>query len=210
MTATAASSGTTATPPRLPGGALVTTLIWVALAVLAGVTGALTHLPFPIPQTLILALVVATIVVTHAAASVRAWIEALPLRTLVGIHALRFVGIVFLVLAARGQLAQLFASRAGWGDIAVAALALVLLASGEPRTTSHRAFYQLWNLLGAADLIVAVGTAAWVGSRGLEPGVEPLFAAPLSLVPLFFVPVFLAAHVFIFRRLREQGLTDGR
>ena len=91
--------------------------------------------------------------------ALRAWIDALPLRALIGINAFRFIGIAFLVLAARGQLAAVFAARAGWGDIATAALAIVLVAAGDPRTPTRRAVAHAWNAFGALDLVVAVATA---------------------------------------------------
>jgi hypothetical protein len=65
-------------------------------------------------------------------------------------------------------------------------------------------------VLGAVDLIVAVGTATWVVLHDLQPGVQPLLGFPLSLIPLFFVPLFLVGHVFIFRRLAAGGRTVGR
>lgn len=201
----------TTSPPRLPGAAKATVLIWFALAALAGASGVLLRLPFPVPQITILGLVVATLVSASAIPSLRAWIESLPLRALVGINGLRFIGIVFLVLAARGQLAQVFADRAGWGDIAIAALALVLVASGAPTTSRGRAVLHAWNVFGFLDLVVAVGTATWVVLQGLRPGMEPLFSFPLSLVPLFFVPIFLVNHIFIFRRLvTASGSPGGR
>src|SRR5206468_6016109 len=54
--------------------------------------------------------------------ALRDWIGALPIRALIGINAFRFIGAWFLVIAARGELAPVFANRAGWGDIATAAL----------------------------------------------------------------------------------------
>lgn len=204
MTATATSA------PRLPGAALATMIIWGALAALAGASGMLLRLPFPLPQLGILAVVIASLVATSTIVPLRAWIEALPLRTLILINAVRFVGIVFLVLGARGQLAQAFADRAGWGDIAAATLALVFVAAGEPRIPAHRALLHAWNAFGALDLVVAVGTAAWVALRGLQPGMDPLLEFPLSLVPLFAVPVLFVGHVFIFRRLVKAGSSRGR
>ena len=203
MTATSTSA------PRLPGAALATTLIWVALAALVGASGILLRLPFPVPQLGILGLVIASVVATSTIPALRAWIAALPLRTLILIHAVRFVGVVFLVLAARGQLAQVFAERAGWGDIAAATMALVLVAGGEPGTPVHRALLLTWNAFGALDLIVAVGTAAWVALQGIRPGMDPLLEFPLSLVPLFAVPVLFVSHVFIFRRLVMAGVASG-
>ncbi len=200
----------TAAALRVPLAARVTTLLWFASAAAVGASGILLREPFPIPQLTILGLVAASLLTATTVPSVRAWIDALPLRLLVASHALRFIGIAFLILAARGQLAQVFADRAGWGDIAAAALALVLVTTGEPRTPGHRAVYHLWNVLGALDLIVAVATATWVAVLRLQPGMEPLLTFPLALVPLFFVPVFLVTHVFIFRRLVAAGRPRGR
>jgi hypothetical protein len=207
MTAYTAAPATT---PRLPRAALAIAAIWFVAAALAGASGILAHTPFPMPQITILGLTVVTLVMTNAVASVRAWIDAVPLRALVAFHAIRFVGIVFLILAARGQLAQVFGDRAGWGDIGTATLALVLVASGEPRTSGHRALYHAWNAFGALDLLVALGTATSVTLRGLTPGMEPVLAFPLSTIPLFFIPVLLVGHISIFRRLMAAGPIGGR
>ena len=137
--------------------------------------------------------------------ALRAWIDALPLRALIGINAFRFIGIAFLVLAARGQLAAVFAARAGWGDIATAALAIVLVAAGDPRTPTRRAVAHAWNAFGALDLVVAVATATWVTLHAVTPGIQPVLALPLVLIPTFLVPIFLVSHVFIFRRLLASG-----
>ena len=193
------------TAPRLPRGAIVAVTAWLALALLAGATGFLARLPFPGPQLIILTLLVATVAAGTAVPALRAWIDALPLRTLIGINALRFIGITFLVLAARGQIAPVFAQRAGWGDIATAALALVLVAAGDPRTPTRRALAHAWNAFGALDLLVAVATATWVTLHAITPGVQPVLALPLVVIPTFFVPIFLASHVFILRRLIALG-----
>lgn len=210
MTAYTAAPAAPGTTPRLPRATLAAVAIWFFAAALAGASGVLAHTPFPIPQITILGLTVASLVATNAVASLRAWIDAVPLRALVAFHGIRFVGIVFLILAARGQLAQVFGDRAGWGDIAAATLALVLVASGEPRTSGHRALYHLWNALGALDLLVAVGTATSVTLQGLTPGMEPLLAFPLSTIPQFFIPVLLVGHVVVFRRLMAAGSPGGR
>jgi hypothetical protein len=210
MTAYPAAPAALGTTPRLPSATLAAVAIWFFAAALAGASGVLAHTPFPIPQITILGLTVVTLVATNAVASVRAWIDAVPLRALVAVHAIRFVGIVFLILAARGQLAQVFADRAGWGDIAAATLALILVASGIPRTSGHRALYHAWNALGALDLLVALGTATSVTLRGLTPGMEPVLAFPLSTIPLFFIPVLLVGHAIVFRRLVAAGRIGDR
>src|SRR5439155_5124578 len=105
-------TASTSAAPRFPRAAGVLVIAWLALALLAGGTGFLVRLPFPGPQLIFLALFAATLGATGVPA-LRAWIDALPIRTLIGINALRFIGITFLVLAARGQIAPVFAARAG-------------------------------------------------------------------------------------------------
>jgi len=111
------------------------------------------------------------------------------------------------VLAARGQIAPVFTARAGWGDIATAVLALILVAAGEPRTPLQRGLTHAWNGFGFLDLVVAVATATAVTLQGSTPGVAPVLSLPLVLIPAFVVPVFLASHVVIFRRLRAAART---
>lgn len=187
--------------PHFPRTAAITLAIWLGLAALAGVSGFLLGLPFPAPQLIILALVAVTIVTGLVRGPVRDWMDALPLRVLVGVNAVRLIGIVFLVLAARGELNSTVAERAGWGDIATAIMAILLVVSVRP----PRFLLHVWNAFGFLDLVVAVGTATAVMLQGTIPGAAPLLAFPLSIVPTFFVPLFLAIHVFIFRRLLANG-----
>jgi hypothetical protein len=193
MTASPAPAVST---PRLPGAAAAAAVIWLVLAVIAAASGFLVRLPFPGAQVIILSLVAITLAAAFASSGLRSWIDSIPLRVLVGVNAIRFVGIAFLVVAAQGQLNPVFAGRAGWGDIAVATAALILAWAGTPRLLTL-----LWNSLGVLDLVVAVGTATAVTVSGTTPGVTALLTLPLSLIPTFFVPLFLANHVFIFRRL---------
>jgi hypothetical protein len=194
-------TASTVPAPRFPGVAAAAALVWLALAVAAGATGFFLRLPFPGPQLIILSLVAATLAAGLVPSRLRAWIDSVPLRVLVGVNATRFIGISFLVLSAQGQIDPVFAARAGWGDIATALLAIVLVLTRGPRL-----LYHAWNAFGFLDLVVAVGTATAVTLQGASPGVAPVLTLPLSIVPTFFVPLFLANHVFIFRRL----LADGR
>src|SRR6266566_8120988 len=138
--------------PRLPGAAAWAAAVWLILAIAAGATGFLLRLPFPGPQLIILGLVALSLAAGLVRGPLRDWIDALPLRALIGVNALRFIGIAFLVLAARGQLNPVFAARAGWGDIAVATLATLLFFTG-----ARPALVHLWNAFGFLDLVVAVG-----------------------------------------------------
>ncbi len=196
MTASTAPAAPAVFTTRLPGTAAAAAVVWLVLAVIAGASGFLVRLPFPGPQVIILSLVAITVSAGLASGSLRAWIDSIPLRVLVGVNGIRFIGIAFLVVAAQGQLDPVVAARAGWGDIAVATAAIILAWAGTPRLLTL-----LWNGLGVLDLVVAVGTATAIALNGTTPGVTALFTVPLSLIPTFFVPLFLANHVFIFRRL---------
>ena len=149
-------TASTITAPRLSPAAALAVAAWLGIVLLAGATGFFVRLPFPGAQVIILGLAVATIVAGLTVPGLRAWIDGLPLRALIGFNVFRIMGFVFLAYAARGQLAQVFADRAGWGDIAVGALALVLVAAGEPRTALHRGLIYAWNALGTIDLVTAV------------------------------------------------------
>lgn len=198
----------TLTAPRLPRAAIVVAAVWFGLAILAGISGVLVRFPPPGPQLIILSALAGTIAAVLTVPALRAWVDTIPLRALIGVNGLRFVGISFLVLAAQGRLNAVFAMRAGWGDIAVAMLALVFAAMGNPPTGLHRGLIHVWNALGALDLVVAVATATAVTLRGDVPGIEAIVSFPLSVVPMFFVPIFVANHVLIYRRL--VAAADGR
>jgi hypothetical protein len=187
--------------PRLPGAAVVIAAAWLGLAILAGTSGFLLRMNYPGPQLLILSLFTATLASATSIPAFRAWVDAVPLRVLIGVNGIRFIGIAFLVLAARGQIAPAFAQPAGWGDIATAAIAIALVLSGTPATPVRRTLVHLWNVLGFLDLLAAVATATWVTLNGITPGVRPVLSWPFSAVPLFFVPLFLANHILIVRRL---------
>ena len=56
-----------------------------------------------------------------------------------------------------------------------------------------------WNIVGAADLLVAVGTAGWLNATRPNSMIE-MASLPLTLVPLFAVPVLLTSHLYLLRR----------
>ena len=192
---------TSPTAPVSSRPVLFASLLWFAAAVLLGVTGVFAALKPPAPQVLVLVLTIVAIAVSTSVPRVRDWVDSLSLRALVSIHLVRFVGISFLILGARGLISPVFAERAGWGDITAAIGAGLLMLSGSPRSATHRWVYVAWNTFGVLDLIVAVGTATLVVLRASVPGMEPLTRLPLIIVPVLAVPFLFADHVAIYRRL---------
>jgi hypothetical protein len=129
-----------------------------------------------------------------ASSQFRKFLFSLSPQALTMVQTLRIVGYVFLVLATYGILPKVFALSAGWGDIAVgftAALVALNLANA-----SHRLSFIAWQLLGIADLVVAVSLGTL--SQIINPHGIPtsaMAALPLSLVPTFAVPLFLILHI---------------
>jgi hypothetical protein len=175
-------------------------LVWLALACAAGISGRVATLTPPQPQLVIVALSVLLVLSGWVLPGMRAWLAQVNLRGFVAFHVTRFVGIVFLMMSARGELSSEWALPAGWGDIAVAAGALVI-AVALPRPDSRPDIVRLWNLVGLIDIVVVVATAARIGMHDPR-ALAPLLRFPMSLVPTFIVPVVFATHVWMALRLQ--------
>ena len=92
-----------------------------------------------------------------------------------------------------------FAYRAGWGDILAATGALMLLPWKDGPW--FRRALSLWNVIGLVDLLLAVGTGAWLNATRPGSMIE-IVTLPLALVLLWFVPVLLSSHLVLLRWAR--------
>jgi hypothetical protein len=118
-------------------------------------------------------------------------------------HAIRApIGAGFLVMSTEGLLPPLFANRAGYGDIFAAITGVLVVAFGAS-TMNQRAkslTYIAWNILGLADLFLAVGTGISLAIQ--VPGSMIWIARmPLLVVPAFILPVLFATHAIMLKRL---------
>ena len=164
-----------------------------------GASGRLRQLQPPEPQLILGGLTVAVVAAALTLGGFRSWLFSLGYRQIIALHLTRFVGVYFLVLYGRGELPHAFAVYGGWGDIVVAALALVLVLL-VPRLEARAGLVTLWNTLGFVDLIFTVGTATRLMLA--EPAsMGALLRLPLSLLPTFLVPLLIASHVILFWRL---------
>lgn len=129
-------------------------------------------------------------------------------RALTYLQAGRVMGIVFVILEARGVLPAIFALPAGYGDMAIGATAAFV--AWKLGNRSHRSGFVLWQALGILDLVTAVslGTTA----RLISPDGVSMFAMtvlPLSLIPTFLVPLYLIFHIICIAQARAWTAVPG-
>ncbi len=179
---------------------LIAAGIWLLLALAAGASGVTARLVPPLPQTVLLGLVVIVLLVFAFYPGFRSWCMTVDLRALVLFHVTRFVGIYFLILYSEGRLPYAFAVPGGWGDIAVAVYAVLIAVYVKPEGKAGWSLYLFWNVLGFADILFVVITATRLALS--DPGsMAELLRLPLSLLVTFVVPVIIFTHIVIFARL---------
>jgi hypothetical protein len=181
---------------------LLAGLVWFLIAVGVSATGRLSLLRPPVPQLILLGLTVALLAAGATLPGFRGWLASLNLRQLIALHLTRFVGIYFLILHGRGELPYAFAVPGGWGDIVVAAGALVLVLFVRD-FMAQRPWVLAWNVVGFVDILFVVGTATRLAMANPD-SLAALLRLPLSLLPTFLVPLIVGTHVLLFRRLRRE------
>ena len=145
-------------------------------------------------------------------AAVSRLIDAIPQPWLVAIQFYRTLGAIFLILHASGRMPGLFALPAGWGDVAVGLAAPVVAFLHARDPGSNAAVVRAWNVLGLADLAVAVATGFLTSPSPLQlyafdnPN-ELISAFPLVLVPVFLVPLSVLLHIASLVKLRREVAT---
>ena len=181
-------------------------LLWGLAVAGFALSGLPRHLPPAAVPLLVVGLTISMIVASARVPWINDAFGTIGVRGIVGLHLFRFIGGYFIWLHAQGSLPEEFAMRAGWGDVATAAGAAVLLFW--PDGPGFRRALLAWNVFGAADLFLAVGTAAWLNA--IRPGsMNAMGEFPLLLVPLWAVPLMLATHAAIFRRLWRTRTSAG-
>jgi hypothetical protein len=138
--------------------------------------------------------------------SVRNAMATTPLPALIAVHAIRVLGVIFLVLYANGRLPAPFAPSAGWGDVFIGATALPLAWAVTRFGPRVRPLVFLWNALGVADLVAAVTLGALSAPGPLQvfvgpPDSSPMTSLPWLIIPGFLVPILFFIHIVIFTRL---------
>jgi hypothetical protein len=174
-----------------------------ALGVFASAAG-----PVPTPVVPFAVLVVAGVIAWNAWPAFRAAMLSIPLGALVGINALRVVGVFFVLLWLQDRLGAPFAPSAGFGDIITGLVAMPLALAIVRGRMPSKARLALWNAFGTLDLVAAITFGA-LSAPGApfrifmqEPGTLGMTTLPWVIVPTFLVPLYLLTHLVIATRLR--------
>ncbi len=181
---------------------------WFFFAVWLGVSGALNAHgapPIGIAVAIVLPLIV-FVIDRRRGSPLLGGLTRLELPALIALQTFRIIGVIFIVAWAAGTLPAGFALPAGLGDVAIGLSAPFAAAAAARRQPQYLPLVRLWNILGTADLVIAVTTGVLHGRSpiGLLAGAIPTDAMaryPLSLIPTFLVPLALMLHLATFRAL---------
>ena len=187
---------------------------WVGLAVILGASGRLAYAPnSPVPLVGVLLAVplLAFGVLALSSEKVRAILLGIPLELLIGLNALRILGVLFLMDFVAKSLDGPFPFFAGLGDMITGVLAIPLaLRIAHSKEPSARTIAG-WNAFGALDLVVAIGLGITSAAGGplqlIHAGVgsHAMQYLPLCLVPTVLVPFYLLTHAIVAAQLRARS-----
>jgi hypothetical protein len=119
---------------------------------------------------------------------------------LIAVQTWRILGIVFLLGVSNGILHPTFGIPAGVGDILVGITAIPLAYILRKEYTWSKYAILIWNILGIADLVMAVGLGI-ITAR--ENNISTMSTFPWVLIPTVGVPISLILHVITLYRLRN-------
>ncbi len=172
---------------------------WLGIELVLVLTGALPDTQPATGANIALGVGIA-LVLTFALPWLRRAAWNVPLQLLLGLQAIRFFGVMFLVYSGEG-LDPVWALAAGWGDIAVAAAAHYAEWRRCPPHTAARRM-ALWGWSGVVIVDILAAPASAITLRAVYPGTMPaILQWPLRIVPLYFVPLMIYLHALIVVRL---------
>jgi hypothetical protein len=174
---------------------------WFLAALVVGRLGLLRTLPTPALPGLLLGLTAVALAVCFGVPAVRAWQQTVDLRLLILVHVSRLIGYVFLILYRQDRLPYSLGMQGGWGEITVAALALLVVVV-PMRATLRRHACIIWNTIGLINILLITATVVRL-SFSQPWRLWTLQLLPCSMLPTFLMPLIIATHVIIYRRLRS-------
>jgi hypothetical protein len=187
-----------------------TLLAWFLFSVVGGLTGLFANAKGP-PVALglsVLSPVVLFLLFYATLGSFRQQLQKIDLGLLVNLHVIRIIGLWFIIDFYRGMLPLGFAMPAGLGDIAIGITAPLIALLIRSQYAHKRDVFVVWNVLGIADLVLAVTTGilhsqSSFGLLASHPTTELMTVFPRNIIPTFLVPLFVIIHILALSRSAE-------
>lgn len=191
---------TTRPVPARSSGLMLGTLGWVFASTAVAASGLLPRAPL-LAVVWVVGSVAGWTLAYRRSAALRRTLDAIDLRIVIAFHLIRIpIGAMFLVEHAHGRLGEVFAYRAGIGDIAIGALALGAIALHR-----RRGAVLAWSVAGIADILLALGTAQFlVLVRHDSLMIDAFTRLPFPLLPTLIVPAVIATHLLVLARIRRR------
>jgi hypothetical protein len=139
-------------------------------------------------------------------------IRATPATWIISVHTVRVVGGLFLALTDMKLLPPDFALPAGYGDVTVAVLSLLVIYLLVTKKPYARRIAIVWNVLGIVDLTTALIT----GTIHIPPfatqlattGASILYLNWVLIIPTYGVPLVGILHIYsLYQLLRHVDVT---
>ncbi|MEO1268479.1 MAG: hypothetical protein AAFX99_10285 [Myxococcota bacterium] len=183
-------------------------LAWWTIAWSAVALGLLEQALPPLIPLLIMGPVVVNIVLFARSPQLRRWLAKTDERWLLLIHLVRIpFGVSFLWHLSQGTpgIPELFAVRAGYGDIAAGVLAALLLLPIDLGNLRQRLGLPLFSIVGLGDMMLVVATAQWfLFTEGFD-AMGLMRQHPFHMLPVFIVPMILTCHLLLIAKLMGVG-----
>jgi hypothetical protein len=139
----------------------------------------------------------------------REFAMGLSARTLTALQTGRVMGVVFVILGARGELPTRFAWPAGYGDMFIGLTASIV--AWKLAIAEYRGSFIFWQGLGMLDLVTAVGLGVSTGILHPEGiSMAAVTGLPLSIIPTFFVPLYFIFHIICIAQARGWAAVSGK
>jgi hypothetical protein len=195
---------------RISIGAAMT--LWFIGVICIGAPGSIST---PLLGAAVLIPIAVLSVIGFASSGGRGRLQSAPLPALIALHAIRLLGVLFVLLYAAKWLPAPFAPVAGWGDVAIGATALPIALWVTTKSDTARGPLLVWNALGLADLVTAVtlGALSAPGPSRVffdDPGSAIMGSLPWILIPCFLVPSLSFVHLIVLYRTLRMPAAEGR
>ncbi len=134
--------------------------------------------------------------------------DAIPLQSLVRIHAFRLVGVYFLLSTYYNALPAYFAILAGLGDIATAFGAIFIAKAIEKNKFWSKKATFFWNIFGFWDILSVIASAILTTKYSIQhpenQSIIEITKLPFVWIPAFAPAVIIFMHITIFKKLKRM------